>query len=83
MKNIYVYNNFFKTVININMVVFYITFNKYNDINIYKSWLNNLDWPKEISSLENLNLNLFEVQKLQSHITQIVINIIVIPFVIR
>lgn len=70
MKNFYTCNDFFKIAINANMVMLCITFARYNNINIYKKWLGNLNWPKEIFRLENLNLNLFEVQKLQSQATQ-------------
>lgn len=43
MKNFYVYNNFFKIVIKANMIILYITLARYNNINIYKRWLGNLD----------------------------------------
>ena len=61
MKNFHAYNNFFKTVINANVVTFCITSAGYKDINTYKKWLVNLNWLKKIFRLENLNLKLFEV----------------------
>lgn len=64
MKNFHIYNNFYKIVIDTNMIIFCITFAQCNIINIYKKWLINLDWFEEIFKLENLNLNLFRVQKL-------------------
>lgn len=36
MKNFYIYNNFFKTIIDANVVAFCIIFAKYNNISIYK-----------------------------------------------
>ena len=78
MKNFYSYNNFFKTVININMVAFCITFARYKKISIYKKWLVNSDWPEEIFRLKNLNLKPFEVRKLWSQVTQKVNKIIAI-----
>lgn len=53
-------------VIDINIFAFYITSAACDDFSIYKRWLGNLDWPKEIFKLEDLNLNLFRVQKLWS-----------------
>lgn len=70
MKYFYVYNNFFKIVIDANIITFYITSTEYNDISIYKIQLINLDQPEKIFKLENINLNLFEVQKLQNKTTQ-------------
>ncbi len=70
MKNFYTCDDFFKTVINANVVVFCITSTNYKDISIYKKWLINLDCPEKISRLENLNLKPFKVQKLQSQATQ-------------
>ena len=67
MKNFYAYNDFFKTVIDANVVAFCITSTKCKDISTYKKWLVNSDWPEEISRLENLNQKTFEVQKLWSH----------------
>ncbi len=64
MKNFYVYNDFFKTVIDTSMVTFCIISTGYKDISIYKKWLINLNYSKEISRLENFNLKPFEVQKL-------------------
>lgn len=61
MKNFHVCNNFFKMVINTNLVVFCITFARSNNISAYKKWLCNLNQPEEIFRLENLNLNFFEV----------------------
>lgn len=63
MKNFYIYNNFFKIVIDINMIAFYIMSTRYKNINIYKKQLINLIWLKEIFRLENLNLKFFKVQK--------------------
>lgn len=47
-----------------------ITFAKCNNIGIYQRWLDNLDQFEKFFGLENLNLNFFEVQKLQSQIAQ-------------
>lgn len=41
MKNFHIYNNFFKTVININVIMLYIISAKYNNISKYKKWLSN------------------------------------------
>lgn len=70
MKNFHACDNFLKTVIDANVVAFCITFLKCKDINIYKKWLINSDWPEKISRLENLNLKPFKIQKLQSQVTQ-------------
>lgn len=59
MRNFHTYNNFFKTVIDVNMIIFYIIFTKYKDINKYKKQLINSNWLEEISKLRNLNLKLF------------------------
>lgn len=64
MKNFYAYDDFFKTVIDINMIVLCITSARCNNISIYKKWLGNSNWLEKISKLENLNLNPFKVQKL-------------------
>ena len=64
MKNFHACNNFFKTVIDINMFTLCITSARYKNISTYKKWLVNSDWPEEISKLENLNLKPFKVQKL-------------------
>lgn len=69
MKNFYLCNDFFKTVIDVNMVAFCITSTRCKDINIYKKWLVNSDWYVEIFRLKNLNLKLFEIQKLRSQAT--------------
>lgn len=61
MKNFHVYNDFFKIVTDENMVILFITSTRYNNINIYKIWLINLDWFVEISRLKNLNLSFFKV----------------------
>ena len=63
-------NNFFKTVIDANVVALCITSAGFKDISTYKKWLVNSDWPEGISRLENLNLKPLEVQKLQSQVTQ-------------
>lgn len=69
MKNFYAYDDFFKTVINANVVAFCITSTRCNNISTYKKWLGNSNWPEEISRLANLNLNPFKVQKLWSQVT--------------
>ena len=74
---------FFKTVIEANVFAFCITFAGYKNINIYKKWLVNLDWPKEISRFENLNLKTLEIQKLQSQAIQKVNKTITITFVAK
>ena len=61
MKNFYAYDDFFKTVIDANVVALYITSAGCKDISTYKKWLVNSDWPEEICRLENLNLKPFEV----------------------
>lgn len=61
MKNFHACNDFFKTVINANVVALYITFTRFNDISTYKKWLGNSDRLKEISRLENLNPYPFEI----------------------
>ena len=43
MKNFYACNNFFKTVIDINVVALCITSTGYKDISTYKKWLINSD----------------------------------------
>ena len=70
MKNFHVYNNFFKTVIDVNVFALCITSIRCKDISIYKKWLVNSGWLEAIFRLENLNLKSFEVQKLQSQATQ-------------
>lgn len=69
MKNFHACNDFFKIIIDINIIVLCITSAKYNNIGIYKRWLGNLDWLKRIFGLENPNLNPFKVQKLQNQVT--------------
>lgn len=69
IKNFFVYEGFFKIVIDINIISLCINSAKYNGINIYKTQLGNLDLLKKISRLENLNLNPFEIQKLRSQAT--------------
>ena len=70
MKNFHACNDFFKTVIDANVVTLCITSAGCKDISTYKKWLVNSNWPKEIFRLENLNLKPFEVQKLRSQATQ-------------
>ena len=70
MKNFHACDDFFKTVIDVNVVAICITSARCKDISIYKKWLVNSDWPEEIFRLENLNLKPFEVQKLRSQATQ-------------
>ena len=70
MKNFYACDDFFKTIIDVNVIALCITSVGYKDISTYKKWLVNLDWLEEISRLENLNLKPFEVQKLRSQATQ-------------
>lgn len=65
------------------MIVFCIIFAQYNNINIYKKWLINLDKLKKIFRLENLNLNSSEIQKLLSQVTQKVNRIIIIIFIAK
>lgn len=43
MKNLYVYNDFFKIIIYTNTVEICIIFAWYYDFNIYKKWLSNLN----------------------------------------
>lgn len=61
MINYNTYNSFFTTTINKNVVIFCITFSEYKDINKYKKWVVNSNWPKEISRFEYLNLNFYKV----------------------
>ena len=56
MKNFYACNDFFKTVIDANVIAFCITSARCKNISIYKKWLVNSDRLEEISRLENLNL---------------------------
>lgn len=60
MKNFYACNDFFKTVIDANVVTLYITSARCKDISTYKKWLINSDWSEEISKLDTLNLKLFK-----------------------
>ena len=69
MKNFHACNDFIKTVIDAIVVALCIISIGCKDISIYKKWLVNSDWPEEIFRLKNLNLNFFEVQKLQSQAT--------------
>lgn len=59
MKNFYIYNDFVKRILDINMIMLCITAIGYNNISIYKRQLDNLYWFEEIFRLENLNLNFF------------------------
>ena len=64
IKNFHAYNNFFKMVIDVNVVAFCIMSARCKDISTYKKWLVNSDWLEEIFRVENLNLKPFEIQKL-------------------
>lgn len=83
MKNFYIYNNIFRTVIDTNIITLYITSTRYNNISIYKRWLSNLNQSEEIFRLENLNLNFFEIQKLWNQGIQKVIKTIATILVTR
>lgn len=61
MKNFYTYDNFYTTVIDVNIITFCIMSIGCKNITIYKKWLVNSDWPEKISKFENLNLKLFEI----------------------
>lgn len=61
IKNFYACDDFFKTVIDANVVTIFITSARCNDISIFQRWLGNSNWLEEIFRLGNLNLNLFEV----------------------
>lgn len=61
MKNFHICNDFFKTIIDANIFVLYITFAKFNNISIYKNWLGNLTQLEKIFKLNNPNLNPYKV----------------------
>lgn len=70
MINFYTYNDYFITIIDANVIILYINSAGYNNISIYKKQLRNCNYLEEIFRLENLNLNLFKIQKLLSQATQ-------------
>ena len=70
IQNFYTSNDFFKIVIDANIVALCIISVGCKDISKYKKWLVNLDWSEKIFRLKNLNLKPFEIQKLRSEATQ-------------